>query len=435
MPSTPSLNQPSVLFLTQYYPPETGAPQARISELAKRLAGLGFEVQVLTGMPNYPQGEIHLGYRRKLWTREIQDSIPVLRTALYATKNARILPRLTNYFSFVLSSALGGPFLLERPDIIIVESPPLFLGLSGIALKRWFGCRMIFNVADLWPESAVRMGMRIPAPLLRLAEQLESLCYRQSDALTGQSPGIVEDLKNKLPASNVAWIPNGCDADWFSPKARDAEFRSKHNLQGKTIVGYAGLIGLAQGVDILVQVAAACRNIPELQFVIVGDGPEREKMETLIARKQLQNILMLGLLPKERLPSVVANFDIAFVPLKMFIPGALPSKVYEAMACQVPLILAAEGDAETLVRNAESGLCVPYYADAITEAVKKLVADPSLRTRLGKNGRNYVLKHHHRDTIASSMSDLLMRLVGGTSSSQENLSAQNDPHPADEHSP
>ena len=172
---------------TQYYPPEVGAPQNRLSELARLFVLSGHRVTVLTAMPNYPSGRVHEGYGG-LWRRESVDGVDVLRTAIYPTQSTGFLKRLASYFSFVFSSTIGGTFLLRRADFLMVESPPLFLGLAGFWLSRVKRARLIFNVSDLWPESAVQLGfVRRGGALHKLSSWLESFCYRHAWLVTGQS--------------------------------------------------------------------------------------------------------------------------------------------------------------------------------------------------------------------------------------------------------
>ena len=406
-----------VLFLTQYYPPESGAPQARISEMAQRLRARGVDVQVLTALPSYPKGRVFDDYRRRPWVRERREGIRVVRTPIYPTKSAGLARRLSNYFSFVASSAALAPLLVERPDVVVTESPPLFLGLTGLYLKTLFRCRHVLNVSDLWPESAVRMGMNLPGWGIRAAEALERLLYQQSDAKTGQSAGIVRGILAKDPGGDVTLIPNGCDCERFQPARRDLEFLARHGLSGKTVVGYAGLMGLAQGMRLMLEVADARRDRDDLRFVLAGDGPEREALEAEAQARGLANLVFTGLLPRDAMPGVVASFDVALIPLRYSIPGALPSKIYEAMASRVPIVLPATGDPAELLERAGAGPVVDYDDPAqVTEAVRRLADDPAERERLGQRGREFAERHHDREGIADRFLEVLERTVGGAGS-------------------
>ena len=396
-----------VLFLTQYYPPETGAPQVRISEMARSLADQGYEVEVLTALPSYPVGRVYDGYRRKPWVVEHRHGIRIVRTPIYPTRSISLVPRLLNYMSFVTSSLLVGAPQVRRPDVVICESPPLFLGISAIALAKAYRARLIFNVSDLWPDSVVQMGLGNQNWMVSLARKFELACYRASAAKTGQSPTIVRELRARDPRP-VALIPNGCDCERFSPEAADHTLRSSYGLTDCFVVGYAGLLGAAQGVGVILDVAERTAGDDRLRYVIVGDGPERGVIEEEIARRRLANVHLAGHRPSENMPGIIASFDAAFIPLRYSIPGALPSKVYEAMASEVPVVLAADGDPRELLEKAGAGIVVDYERiETIVDAVQRLAGDPELSAQFGRNGRDYVVRYHQRKRIAARLGEVI----------------------------
>lgn len=407
-PPTPPLPGQGLrlLILTQYFPPETGAPQARLSETALRLRELGVAVEVLTAMPSYPLGRTYEGWRGRLCMRDHWRDLPVLRAWAYATQSPRAVPRLASYFSFVLSSLLVGLFGARRFDVVLVESPPLFLGLSGVALAWLRRARLVLNVSDLWPETAVALGLYArDSRLVRLAETLERWLYRRASAVTAQSPGIQRGVLAKHPAARVEWLPGGVDAQLFAPAHRDPAVLAPFGCAGKKVVGYAGLIGIAQGIELILQVAQRLQAREDIVFLIAGDGPERAALQARAGR----NVRFTGLLPKASMPAVVASFDLTLIPLVLPIPGALPSKMYEAMAAQVPIVLAAEGDARELLTRAGCGLHAPYAdAEAVARAVLQLCDAPEQAQALGRAGRNYVLAHHVRTVIAEKMLGVLL---------------------------
>lgn len=403
-----------ILILTQYFPPETGAPQARLSEMARRLAKRGFEVEVLTALPNYPQGRVYEPFRGKLYATSDLDGIRVIHAPIYPSRSARMIPRLLSYFSFVFCGLFFGLFFARRPNVLICESPPLFLGLAAMFLKTVRRCYLIFNVSDLWPESAVRMGLHCKKPLVALATALEVRCYRSSDAVTGQSWGIVRGVQAKCPEKRVELIPNGCDCQRFQPDRRCKSLRDQYGVQDKIVVGYAGLLGVAQGIGAIVEIADRLRENPRIHFLIAGDGPEREQIERRLQERQLPNVSFTGWLDRDQMPAMVASFDIGFVPLRYYIPGALPSKIYETMACQTPVVLACKGgDPQELLERAGAGICIDYDDnDAIAGAVAQLANDTIMRQRMGELGRQYVLKHHERRLIADRLASLVDEVTG-----------------------
>ncbi|HQQ93095.1 MAG TPA: glycosyltransferase, partial [Bacteroidia bacterium] len=184
----------NILILTQYFPPEVGAPQNRLFELSVRLQKLGLSITVLTAMPNYPQMEIYPAYKNRSYMFEEMQGLKVHRSSIYVSRSKGILHRLRNYFSFVISSARTSSKLPPRFDFLICESPPLFLGYSAMYLARKKKAKLIFNVSDLWPESAEKLGVVKNTLLLKMAYRLEARLYRRAALVTGQTQGICQNI-------------------------------------------------------------------------------------------------------------------------------------------------------------------------------------------------------------------------------------------------
>jgi len=395
----------SFLIQTQYYPPEMGAPQARLSELAIGLKKRGFDIQVLTAMPNYPTGRLFSGYRgfRK---KETLEGIPVIRTWIYPTKNLGFLSRLINYLSFIFSSLTLGIWGLGKIDYLFTESPPLFLGINGYLLSRIKNAKWIFNVSDLWPESAVRLGVIKHGFLLKLANWLEAFCYRKAFLVTGQSESIKHNIDNRFPNVNTYHLSNGVDIKKFGPEYFNASHRQELSPNGNFLIFYGGLHGLAQGLE---QILYAAQQSPkDVHFVFVGDGPEKEKLIGLANQLNLTNVDFLDPVPKERMPSFLASVDICLVPLKTTLPGAVPSKLYEAMASSKPVIFIGEGEAREIVERYQVGLVVnPGDIPGIVSSIEILVKDSDLRNKLGINGRKTAVEQYSRETIIQKFLEYL----------------------------
>lgn len=398
----------NLTILTQYYPPEVGAPQARLSELAANFVRRGHEVTVLTAMPNYPSGRIHDGYGG-FCRREEQDGVHITRTYIYPTQSAGLIRRLANYFSFVFSSSLIGTVLLEKPDYLMVESPPLFLGLAGLWLAWVKRTRLIFNVSDLWPESVVRLGMlRSNSLAHRLASRLESLCYSKAWLVTGQSKSILANIKERFPNCRSFHLSNGVDTRRFGPERSNEKARALVNRNGKCIALYAGLHGLAQGLDQVLETAQTLGDETPAEFLLIGDGPEKGQLSRQAKERQLTNLRFLDLCPAKDMPALLASVDVALVTLKAYIPGAVPSKLYEAMATGLPVVLVAEGEASKIVEKHDAGITVrPGDIAGLTKAMLTLISDPALRQRLGQNGRKAAKDYFDRTIIADKFIDYL----------------------------
>src|SRR5438045_3997696 len=346
-----------IAFLTQYYPPEIGAPQGRLSGLAAAFLREGHSVTVLTAQPNYPSGRIHAGYGGLL-RREVRDGVRVIRTFVYPTQRADFVHRLSSYFSFVASSAALGTFALEPPDYLIVESPPLFLGLAGVWLSWVKRCPMIFNVADLWPETAVRLGvLRRGSWAHEISDRLERFCYRRATLVTGQTRAIVEDIAGRFPWCRTYHLSNGVNSQTFHPDRRTAEARATLAREPANTCAafYPGLHGPAQGLDRVLDAAALLTDVP-LRFVLMGDGPTKRDLMDRVRARGLTNVTFLDPRPTREVPPLLAAADIVLVPLVTHIPGATPSKLYEAMPSGRPVVLVAEGEPASVVRECNAGL-------------------------------------------------------------------------------
>src|SRR5690242_3884253 len=187
---------PRILLLTQYFPPEIGAAQTRLFELGQELSDLGWEVEVLTALPNYPTGRVFDGYDVEKPLKEAIGRLSVVRVPLRPAQKG-FIDRLMCYFSFVRSALRWGPKMCAKPDVLFVESPPLFIGHAGVRLARHWGVPMVFNVSDLWPESAKFMGVVKNRLILAGAEALELSYYRRAALVTGTSNEIIESIRRR----------------------------------------------------------------------------------------------------------------------------------------------------------------------------------------------------------------------------------------------
>lgn len=404
-----------ILFLTQYCPPEVGAPQNRIFEFAKRLKKFGHEVTILTAMPNYPKGEIFEGYKGKKVVIEKIDGIRIIRTRIYATKEKGFLKRLRNYLSFTFSSVFTGSKYIEKQDVVITESPPLFLGWSGYVIARKIKAKFVFNVSDLWPESAVKLGVLHNKLLIKASTWLEEFCYRKADAITGQTRGIVDNIIDRgFDSEKIHLITNGVDTEFFRKENRDEKFRESIGINGKFAACYGGIHGLAQGLEIIINAAEILKEHRNIQFVFVGDGPEKQKLINMAAEKKLENVTFLPVQPKANMPKIIASMDASIIPLKKLdiFKGALPSKMFEALATELPIVLAVDGEAARLIEEAEAGIVVePENSSDLANAVLKLSKDDELRRKLGSNGRKYAIRNYSRDNITRKLENILSSIV------------------------
>jgi colanic acid biosynthesis glycosyl transferase WcaI len=403
-----------IAILTQYFPPEMGAPQARLHELAVRLRALGHELTIITAMPNYPTGRVFDGYRCRIFAREQLDGMRVIRTWILPSKSSNLLVRLASYMSFVKSSLLLASWFVGRQDLLIVESPPLFLGLSGVPMARLTRARMVFMVSDIWPDVAVRMGGMISAKQARILEKLEGWIYRRAACVALTNPGAVEQVRSRFPTVPCSVISNGVDTTFFRPELRSEEIRREFGIApGQFAAGYCGLHGLFQGLEVVVQAAAVLRNRPEIRFVMIGEGPTKEALVEQARRLKLENIAFHARQPKSRMPAILASMDASLIPLAAALPGTMPSKVYEALAAGVPAVVTAGCEAEQLVRRYNVGrLFEAGDAAQLAGALENLADHPDERALVRTNALQ-LAQRFDRNTIAERTERILRAVANG----------------------
>lgn len=404
-----------ILILTQYFPPEVGAPQNRLFELAVRLQEKGADITVMTAMPNYPEMKIHAEYRRKFYAFEEMQGLKVHRSWIYVTTSKGIFKRLLNYFSFVKTSFWVALFKTGKCDYILCESPPLFLGITAYLLKLFKGAKLIFNVSDLWPESAEKLGLVTNKFFLKSATKLEEFLYKKSTLITGQTQGICANISARFPEKKVYWLPNGVDLNFFSLEGNSSDWRTKQGFEADDLVLlYAGIIGHAQGLELILRVADELRAYPKIKFVLLGSGPEKEKLLALKKELQVEQVYFLDGVGKKEMPAIVTACDIALVPLKRLdlFKGAIPSKIFENLALKKPLLLGVEGEAKDLF--IDQGKCGLFFIPEDVDDLKKQILiyydNPKLIAEHGEHGYAYVKEHFTRDRIAFSFWEYLNNL-------------------------
>lgn len=391
-----------ILALSHYYPPEVNAPASRLSDHARVWREAGHEVTVVTCAPNHPAGQLYPGYRNRLWQEETIDGIRVIRLWTFLAANEGFLPRIANYLTY-LFSILFWMWRLPRADVVMSTSPQFFCGLAGWFLKRrkrpW-----VLEIRDLWPESIVTVGAMKRGTVIRSIEKVEAFAYRKADLVVSVTDGFVPHIRARRPHGPIAVIKNGVDLSRFAsdPAAADA-FRAEHGLTGKVIASYVGTHGMAHGLQAVIAAAERLRNRDDIAFLMVGGGAEREAIKALRDAKGLTNIVMLDQLPKAAMPAVWGASDAALILLKRVdtFKSVIPSKMFEAMALGVPMILGAEGEAKALMDEAGGGIAITPEDDAeLAAAIERLADDRDLGRRIGTSAQAFVRAHFDREKLA-----------------------------------
>ena len=387
-PGTGQARPLRILFLTQNFPPEIGAKAARLYELARRLAARGHDVRVITAMPNYPTGRVFDGFRGRVRVEERIEDVRVVRTWIKPSNSVHALPRLFSYLTFVSTSLLFGMRGMGRRDIVFIESPPLFLVPAGLVIGRIAKARIVMNVSDVWPATALNV-IEMPRISLKVLQRLERLGYEKSDLVTATTRNSSESIASRFPHVATAVIPGGTDLELFHPSRRSDRLRKSLGLgEGDFLVGYCGLYGLFQGLEVVIGAAEKLRDDPRIRFVLAGDGPTKTALVELATAARLDNVVFKDPMPREDVGELVASFDVALVPLAAEQPGRMPAKVYETLACGVPMIVCEGCEAAPLVTEHGLGRVVkPLDVDALADAIVGLLGDRAELKRIGRSAR------------------------------------------------
>ncbi len=410
-----------ILYVSQYFPPEMGAPAGRAAELSRLWVEDGHDITVLTGIPNHPTGIVPLEYRRKFRrfvTHDNYHGVNVVRTWLLPFPNRKAYERMLNYSSFCISSATTGIFL-DKPDLVIATSPQLLVGLSGWWLARYNGVPFVFEVRDLWPESLVAVGMGSHrSPLHRSLAKIAGFLYRNCDRLVVVTPAFKEYLieRWRIPEDKIFVVQNGVETSLFSRLTPNLSIRRELGAEEKFVVSYIGTMGTAHGLETLLEAAARLReSAPDVLFLFVGEGAEKARIVSLARSRGLSNVRFVNQQPREKVPAYITASDACVVLLKRteLFKTVLPTKMLEFMSCARPVILGVDGHARKIMEQANAGIFItPEDAAALAEAVTRLAANPALRESLGRNGRQHILHYFSRQDTAKMYLDVLQDLLG-----------------------
>lgn len=408
-----------ITYVSQYYPPEIGAPAARVSELSRAWAAAGHDVTVVTSFPQHPVGVKRPGDRGVLFREEVDPVEPRVRLRrcyIRAARNSGFWRRSFSYASFMASAMAWGGRRLET-DIVIATSPQLFTAVAGWQIARSHRVPFVFEVRDLWPESIEAVGASksslVLAPLRLLAARL----YEAADHIVTVGPGYRRGLRDRhgVADNRMSEIPNGVDLKHFrfSAERRQAT-RRRHGWDDDFVVLYLGTHGMAHGLETVLRAADRLRDRRGIRFVLAGDGAEKPALVARAAEMGLSNVSFLDAVDKAGTLDLYSAADVGLVVLRdrPLFAEVLPSKLFEIMGMSLPVIASAAGDAAAVVRRADAGWCVApedpaALADAVIDAMDSA---PRCRT-CGDNGRAWTEKHACRQSLAHTYVTLLEHLT------------------------
>lgn len=407
-----------ILMLTTYFAPDSAANAVIMTQLAEDLAGLGHKVTVLTSFPHYDADRIPARYRGRLGVRERSGPLDIRRVFLYVPRRKKkILGRVLSYVSWNLLSTLAG-MRVPRPDLVFVPSPPLTNGAVGFFISRMRRVPFVYNVQDVYPDIAVRLGVLKSGPLIAASRRLERFVYRSAAAVSVISDGFRDNLLAKgVPARKIGVIPNFADTDFIRPSSRPNRLSAELGLDGRFVALFAGNIGLSQGLASLLDAAELLKDRSDIVFLIVGNGASKPALVEEARRRGLSNVMFRPFFPYRDLPEMYAAADVGLVPLKRGITDeSVPSKVFSIIAAGRPVVACVEerSDTSLLLSRSGCGLRVPPEdPGALAEALVRLSGDPEAARRMGEKGRDWAERYHSRGTVARAYDRLFLRVLEG----------------------
>ncbi len=385
-----------VLILTQWFEPESAFKGLTF---AKELQRRGYQVEVLTGFPNYPEGKVYQGYKVKFYQKEVMDGISIVRVPLYPSHDISAIKRMINYLSFSFAATFIGSFLVKSADVMYVYHPPVTIGLPAVVIKYLRRVPFVYDIQDLWPDTLSSTGMLNNKTLLKIVDRFCCFLYKQADVISVLSPGFKSRLISRgVPEDKINIIYNWAE-EGIEKVDKDIKcLKRTYSFEDKFNVLFAGNMGKAQALGSVLDAAELMKkNCPDVQFVFVGDGVEVGYLKNEKKNRKLDNVIFIDRVSKTEIVDILFISDALLVHLKndALFEITIPSKLQAYFAAGRPVIVGVRGDAANLVEKANAGLvCVPENAESISKSVMKLYSMPEeRRAQLGENGKIFYEKY------------------------------------------
>ena len=399
-----------IVYVSHYFSPEIGAPSARIYEMALAWIRAGHQVEVVTGFPNHPQGEIYPGYHRQRYAQEMMDGIRVHRVWTYITPNRGLIRRTLGHISLWISALLFAAKHIENPDVVIGTSPTFFSVMAARRLALRNKVPFVMEVRDLWPGIFIDLGVIKNLTIIKLLESWELWMYRQADKIVTVTDGFRENISARgIDPEKIHTVPNGADLTYFQPNERSSSLTKELDLEGKFVVLYLGAHSISQGLDVILDAAQEISE-EEITFLMVGDGNRKEQLMERARSENIKNMVFHPPISKDLVPLYYNLADICLVPLRdvELFGTFIPSKMFEIMAMGKPVLASLRGEAARILESSGGAVVTPpENAREITKAIKDLYNDPQRRETLGRNGRKFVEEYYSRRSLAAKYLSIL----------------------------
>jgi glycosyltransferase involved in cell wall biosynthesis len=403
-----------IVFICHYFPPEIGAPSARIYEMAKYWVELGNEVHVVTCFPNHPTGIIPDEYQGKRYMYEMMDGIHVHRNYVYATPNKGFVKKTLGHISFMFSSVLFSMKKIKKPDVIVTSSPTFFSIISGYWFSLWKKAPFVLEIRDLWPAAMIELGVMKKGVTTNILEKMELFFYRKCKRLIMVTKSFKENVVSRgIDGDKVHVITNGVNQELFYQKEKNVTLLKKYGLEDKFIVSYVGAHGISQNLSTILDVAKSLEEDNDIQFVFIGDGAEKDKLKNIVNEQSITNVKFIDSQPKEMIPEFYNSSDISLIPLKNIelFKTFIPSKMFEIMACGVPIVASLEGEAADILNRSKAATVVkPDNPEKIRHAIIEIKSDKVLYNRLKENGPDFVEQNYSRKKLAENYLEIMRNI-------------------------
>jgi colanic acid biosynthesis glycosyl transferase WcaI len=409
----------NLLVLCPHFAPDVAPTGEVMTSIVDGLVARGHRLHLVTSLPWYRDHRVEPGWEGRVVRHDDEPWGRVTRVHPLPTDKRNIPARAAAFAGFTALTGLVAAASPARPDAVLAMSPPLTLGAAGWAVAQRFRVPFVFNIQDVFPDVAVELGAITNPKVIAAASWLERTTYQGADAVTVLSDDLRDNVVAKLAgrrrgeAAKVRVIPNFVDSVWIQPGARENAYRREHGLEGKTVVMYAGNVGLSQSLDLVVEAAASNAFDPDVVFVINGGGSGRAELERRAGG--LANVRFVDMQPKARLPELLAAADIHLVPLKAGLArSSVPSKTYSILAAGRPVVASVDRGTEVArtVEAAGAGIAVPPDdPEAFTKAIRQLVVQPEAREAMGQRGRAFVERWLSPAAVAEAYEALFVELI------------------------
>lgn len=404
-----------ILIVTPFYEPDLGPSAPLISMLSEDLAAMDYKITVLAAVPHFPSGFVQPEYRKHIWKWDRSGRVQICRIRVPSGKRGNLWHRLSTFIFYQILACFVG--LNLSYDAVLITNPALETGLPMVLLSVLRRKPSVFCVWDLYPEVGITLGIFRRPSIIYLVKSLEDFCLRRATAVQTLSDSFVAILRQRVhPDTQIEVIPPWIDTNFIAPLPRINRFSTAHGLNECFVVLYAGNLGLSQGLEkvLLAAKELSCQR-KNIRFLFVGDGPNKRNLVAQADSLQLDNVRFIPFQAREHLPEVLATADLSLVSLQPGIStGSLPSKTFPILASGRPILAVAEEESELcrLIQLSRAGKCVsPFNCDSLSREIIHFQEDYEMCERMGRNARNFSIRHYSRNSAAQHYKRILERII------------------------